>query len=424
MLRGMLAPLFAFALAVSPTSWAASLDRTERKVVREVHRATPAAEALLEELVRINSGTGNHAGVRAVGDRLASELDALGFQTEWVDSPQRAGHLIARRQGTAGPHVLLIGHLDTVFEPGTWEGWQRDGDVVRGPGVFDMKGGDVVMVLALQALHRAGVLDALTVTVVFTGDEEKTGRPLVEARAALVEAGKQADYALGFEPGIPGQVVVARRGSSGFVLEATGKQGHSMHMFSDQGGYGAIYELARILDAFRREVPEPLLTFNPGLVVGGTQVEVEGDGATVSGKRNVVAQRAVAQGDLRFISTEQLESARAAMRAIVESEHLPGTSATITFSDGYPAMPPTGGNQALLRAVSEVSEDLGAGPLTGQDPATRGAADVSWVAPHVACLDGLGLAGSGAHGPDEQADLSDLDDAAKRAAVLLLRLGE
>jgi glutamate carboxypeptidase len=129
--------------------------------------------------VNINSGTMNFAGVRRVGDAFRAELDALGFTTRWVDGAgfNRAGHLVAERTGR-GPRLLLIGHLDTVFEPRSpFQKFERLSDTTaRGPGIIDMKGGNVIIVEALRALKTAGALDRLSITVVMHGDEEDAGR--------------------------------------------------------------------------------------------------------------------------------------------------------------------------------------------------------------------------------------------------------
>src|SRR5437867_2826874 len=183
-----------------------ALDRTERRIVASVDRGTPAALALLERAVNVNSGTMNFEGVRGVGRMLEPEFAGLGFAPRWVDGAAwgRAGHLIATRPGVAGaPRVLLIGHLDTVFERDS--PFQRfeplTDSTARGPGVIDMKGGDVIILLALRSLAEAGVIDRLAFTVVLTGDEEKSGDPLALARRDLVEAADWADVAIGFEDG-------------------------------------------------------------------------------------------------------------------------------------------------------------------------------------------------------------------------------
>ena len=359
----------------------------ERAIVSAVDAGNADALALLEKAVNINSGTHNFAGVRAVGDLFRQEFDALGFKTSWVDgtSFKRAGHLIAEHPGK-GPRILLIGHLDTVFEPDSpFQTFQRiDDKTATGPGVIDMKGGDVIILAALKALKAAGALNDMNVIVVMTGDEEDAGDPQAAARAALVDAAKGAQYALGFEdgPGDPRFAVTARRGTSSWKLQVKGKTGHSSQIFRPDLGYGANYELARILDGFRRKLAgEAHLTFNPSLVLGGTSVDVDEvlSRGTASGKTNVIAATAVALGDLRTLSKEQLQHARDTMKAVVADGPLAQTEATLTFDDGYPSLPPTEGNARLLAEYDRASRDLGFGPVAAVSPDRAGAADVSFI---------------------------------------------
>jgi glutamate carboxypeptidase len=416
--------------ALAPTVAASELSPVERRIVAAVESEVPRALALLERTVDVNSGTMNFEGVREVGRMFAAELAELGFATRWVDGApfQRAGHLVAERPGK-GPRVLLIGHLDTVFEPQSpFQRFARLSDhAAKGPGVTDMKGGNVVMIHALRALRTAGVLDALEVHVVLTGDEEKSGRPLSAAREALRGAAEGAVVALGFEDGDgdPATAVISRRGSTDWMVTATGTPAHSSQIFQPAYGAGAVFELSRILHGFYQELAgEELLTFNPGLVVGGTTVTLDREQASgdAFGKNNVIAERAVATGDLRAISPQQLEQARATMRAIV-ARHLPGTTAEIELGDGYPPMAPTEGNREVLAMLDAVSRALGTGEVRAVDPRNAGAADVSFVADLVPrILDGLGLMGTGGHTVEETADLRTLPTQTQRAAILLHRI--
>ncbi len=403
----------------------------ERAIVAAVDAGNPAARTLLETAVNINSGTHNFAGVRAVGDLFRKEFDALGFKTSWVDGAgfKRAGHLIADHPGP-GPRIILVGHLDTVFEADSpFQRYEPVGSTTaKGPGIIDMKGGDVIIVAALKALKAAGTLDNLNAIVVMTGDEEDAGEPQAAARAALVTAAKGAQYALGFEdgPGDPKFAVTARRGTSSWKLEVTAKTGHSSQIFRPEMGYGANYELARILDGFRRKLAaEEHLTFNPSLVLGGTTLDVDEVLArgTASGKTNVIAARALALGDLRTLSKEQLEHARTVMKAVMVEAPLAQAEAALTFQDGYPSLPPTEGNARLLAEYDRASRDVGAGPVSAVSPDRAGAADVSFIShlvPNI--IDGIGLMGHDDHSPDETADLTTLPSQTKRAAILLYRL--
>lgn len=402
----------------------------ERTIVQAVDARHADALALLERVVNINSGTQNLAGVRAVGQIFRSELDALGFKTEWVDGAawHRAGHLVATHDG-AGPKLLLIGHLDTVFEADSpFQKYERiDAKTAKGPGIIDMKGGDVIIVSALKALNAAGVLETMNVTVVMTGDEEAPGDPQSRARAALVAAAKGRDVAIGFEdgPGDPKFAVTARRGDTGWELRVTGTPAHSSQIFSPEFGPGAIYEAARILNAFREQMSgEPHLTFNPGVILGGTSVEVDlaQSRGTAFGKTNVIAKDAIVAGDLRTLSKDQLDKAKQTMQAIVAAK-MPRTDATLTFDEGYPPLAPTDGNAKLLAVYDRASRDLGFGPVTAVNPDKAGAADVSFVAGEVPMIiDGVGLMGHDDHTPGETADLSTLPSQTKRAAITLYRL--
>ncbi len=416
-------------------SSAPALSDLEQAIVAAAKAGEADAFALLEKVVNINSGTMNLDGVRETGAVFADAFEANGLETEWIDqvAVERAGHLVARtpapRDGAASPRglkLLLIGHLDTVFEADSpFQRYARDGDVVVGPGVSDMKGGNVVIVAALKALREAGALDGVDVAVILTGDEEFSGRPLSVARATLIDAAKNADVALNFEGGEPGVGVTGRRSSSRWRLTTTGVRRHSSAIFADDVGAGAVYEAARILSGFYETLStEEYLTFNPGVVVGGTDVKYDPqtNRGAAFGKTNVVAQRVTVDGDLRTISREQTEGVRERMQAIVD-DHLPYTDAKIEFEDSYPPMTPTPGNAALLEIYSDLSQALGQGAVVANDPAKRGAADISFAAPHVlAAMDGLGVVGSGAHTTDETMQAASLNEATVRAALLIHRL--
>ncbi len=422
--------LATLALSLAGAVAAAELSETEQLLGETVDARQEQALALLEQAVEINSGSMNLEGVKKVGALFGRALEELGFETRWLDGAAfgRAGHLVARHGGQ-GPHLLLIGHLDTVFEPDSpFQHFRRSGpDRATGPGIIDMKGGNVVMIEALAALQAAGALDDLEITVMLIGDEEASGSPLSEARRALLAAADAADVALGFEDGDgnPETAVIARRGYTGWQLVVSGTPAHSSQIFQDEVGDGAAFEMARILDGFRRELAgERYLTFNPGTLFAGTRVayDEEHSAGEAFGKANVIAGHAVASGDLRTLTPEQLASAKARMREIV-SRHLPGTSADIEFTDGYPPLAPTDGNRHLLLLYDQASRDLGFGPVTAVDPRDAGAADISFTAGRVAmALDGIGLMGTGGHTVEETADLATLPSQAKRAALLMYRL--
>lgn len=378
---------------------------------------------MFEKVVNIESPTENLAGVKQVGVIFKKELESLGLTAKWIDMPaemKRAGHLVAETNGTKGKRLLLIGHIDTVL---SGEKFRREGNKAYGTGTSDMKGGAVVLLYALKALHAAGALKDARIKVMYTGDEESAGLPLEVSRGDMVAAAKRSDLALSFEPTVRNTATVGRRGSSFWTLEVEGKTGHSGQIFTENMGSGAIFEAARIINQFYEALhKEKYLTFNPSVILGGTEAELKEVTGTATGKANVVPAKVVVMGDLRFISEEQKETAHTKMRQIV-ARNLPGTSAKITFRDSYPAMTPTEGNCALLKQLNQVSQDLNFGKVEALDPGERGAGDIGFISHLLPGLDGIGGArGGNAHAPGEWADLEPLPVLIKRAAVLIYRL--
>ena len=392
------------------------------------------SNALLEKLVDINSGTHNLEGVRAVAKIMGAQLSDLGFDVHWIpmDQVQRAGVLVADHPcpppGQCGKRMLLIGHMDTVFEKNSpFQKYTVSGNIGTGPGVNDMKGGLVIMLSALQAMQASGVLNRAAITVVLSGDEEAHGEPASISRRDMIAAAHHSDVALEFEgtPRINGVFYgsVSRRSSIDWTLRTTGETGHSSGIFSADKGDGAIYELARILDAFRTQLPEPYLTYNVGLVLGGSSYTVDetGNNGTATGKSNVISPAAYASGDIRTLSNEQTERVEKKMQEIV-ALHLPKTNATIHFGEGYPAMAPTEASRALLRLLNQANASLGFAPMPELDPMKRGAGDIAFVADLIPGLAGIGATGLGAHAPGETIDLSAQPINAKRDALLMYRL--
>ena len=429
-MKFILTRIFPLSLALIATSLQAQLSKVEKKIAAAIDIHRNEALKLLEEVVNINSGSMNFEGVYKVGQVFKAKFDALGFQTRWVDGKPfgRAGHLIAEHQGK-GKTLLLIGHLDTVFELSSpFQQFKIVNDsTVAGPGVGDMKGGDVVIVQSLQALKDADLLKDMSIIVVMTGDEELSGRPLALARHDLIEAAKAADIAIGFEDGAgdPKTAVIARRSSSGWELKVTGVPAHSSQIFTEAIGAGAIYEASRIINSFYETLSgETNLTFNPGMMLAGSTVthDKDMDGGTAFGKGNIVAKEAVVTGDIRAISPEQLKKTQETMQAIV-AQHRPQTAAEIAFGEGYPPLAPTEGNYKLISYFSQVSKDLGYGPVEAVNPRKAGAADISFTAGYVdMAIDGLGLGSAGGHTVNETADPRTISMQAKRAAILFYRL--
>ncbi|MBD3762952.1 M20/M25/M40 family metallo-hydrolase [Rhizorhabdus sp.] len=425
-----------FCVSIAPPAQAA-LSRTESRMVQTIDTERDRTIRLLEALVNVNSGSRNLPGVTKVGQMMRAELEPLGFKVRWVpmEKTGRAGHIVATHKGSGnGRRMLLIGHLDTVFEPDspfqTWtlKGKDAQGDWAEGPGAGDDKGGMVVMLAALRAMKAAGTLENADIEIVLTGDEEDSGDPIELARADLIAAGKRADIALDFE-GLAREDgrdmgSIARRSANMWMVKASGTSGHSSGIFSQKAGYGAIYELARIIDRFRRELPETNLTYNVGLIAGGATQTTDADGIRMSatGKSNIIPPIAEARGDLRTLSDEQTERARRKMADIV-ADHLPGTTAVIRFEPGaYPAMAPTAGNKAILDRLNLINRDMALPEMPPLDPLKRGAGDISFVAKDVDSYVGMGPYSTGDHAPGERVDLTSIPLQAKRAAILMTRL--
>ncbi len=412
----------------------AQLSKAETKMEATVDAEYERSVALLEKMVNQNSGTMNFDGVRKVADMMRAELEPLGFKVEWQDmaAAKRAGHLVATKTGKKGTKkLLLIAHLDTVFEPDSpFQTFVRNGEEAEGPGAGDDKGGMTVIVAALRAMQAAGTLKDAHLEIHMTGDEEDSGDPIEITRAPLIAAGKRADVALDFEGLVTDNGkdmgTIARRSSNSWKLEVSGKTGHSSLIFNETYGDGAINELARIIHRFRTELPEANLTFNVGLIAGGQEASLDPDGIRISakGKTNIIPGIALARGDFRTLSPEQTERVKAKMTAIV-ADHAPLTDAELSFDPGaYPAMAPTEGNAKLLGRLNAINRDLGLAEMAALDPLKRGAGDISFVAGDVDGLVGLGTASRGDHAPGETVDLNSIKRQAKRAAILMSRLSK
>ena len=431
-MRTVFAVVLTFLAAASAS--AQSITPQEKLIVAYIDANEQASNAVLEKLININSGTHNLEGVRAVGKVLMPELEVLGFKARWVamDEVHRAGTLVAEHPcpepGRCGKRMLLIGHMDTVFERDSpFQTYTVNGHIATGPGVNDMKGGLVDMLYALKALDAADELKQMEITIVLSGDEEAHGEPVEIARRDMMAAAKHSDVALEFEatPRLEGVYYgsISRRSSITWKIETSGESGHSSAIFSDAKGYGAVYELTRILDAFRMQLPEQYLTFNVGMVLGGTTISVDKDAisGSAAGKSNVIPPKAFASGDIRTISNEQSDRVEKKMEAIV-AQHLARTNATIKFGEGYPAMAPTTESRALLAILNQVNQSLGFSRMPELDPMKRGAGDIAFVSPPLPGLAGIGATGEGAHAPGETIDLSAQPVNTKRAALLMYRL--
>ncbi|MFL6466800.1 MAG: M20/M25/M40 family metallo-hydrolase, partial [Pyrinomonadaceae bacterium] len=341
--------LLAFVVILKGGLCAQALSAEEKKIIDNVDKNSSRAVEILKTAVDTSSPTEDLAGVKKVGVIFLKEFESLGMKARWIEMPsemKRAGHLVAETTGTKGKRILILGHLDTVLKG---EPFRLDGARTYGTGIGDMKGGDVIILEAIRAIHQAGFLKDTRIVIMLTGDEENSGDPVSISRGDMVAAAKRSDLALSFEGAVRNTATVGRRGSSSWTLEIEAKTGHSSQIFRESMGNGAIYEAARILNEFREKLAgEKYLTFNPALIVGGTTAETKDAAGSASGKTNVVPARVIVDGDLRFISEVQKENTRAKMWEIV-AKSLPGTKSKITFEDGIPAMTPVPANYELLK---------------------------------------------------------------------------
>jgi len=368
----------------------------------------PALTSLLESLVSVNSHSANVAGVNAVGNLIIEALSALPLTLTVVASEVGVRHLsFASARAGVEPSILLIGHHDTVFPPGEFEGYTIDGDLAKGPGVLDMKSGLSMIVQVLHALHEAELLDQLPLRFVCVGDEE-TGS--VTSRALLEEQAVGSRAALVFEAGRAGDAVITSRRGSGYArVVASGRAAHAGNALAE--GCSAIWALAKFVDQVSAQQGAIAgSSASVGLIRGGTA-------------RNTVPDQALCELDLRFsdpagqAAIEQLleAAAREAERAV------DGSKLDVTVAI-------TRKPWARTVASSQLAERYGAaarasGLLASEAGLIGGGSDANTVgALGVPTIDGLGPRGSGFHTRQEQIELSSLPR--KAAALLRLLLAE
>jgi glutamate carboxypeptidase len=367
----------------------------------------PAMEALLAELVEQNSFTENAEGGRAVARVLGEALRIEGLAEERVPSARFADHLVFRSVGAAGvPPIALVGHLDTVFPPGTFEGYRRDGVLRRGPGVLDMKGGLVVVAFALRALAETVGLDRVAPVRLVVVSDEEVGSP--EGQEVIRRAALDAKGALVFEAGRKGDLVITRRkGTGAMTVVAHGKAAHAGNAHAE--GASAIRALARFVEAAERQTDYARgVTVNVGTFVGGTS-------------KNTVPERAEAKLDLRFETIADGERLVAALRAAAEeaARAVPGTRLEVEGGIARQPLERTVESARLLDAYGEAARAVGLG--AGEAPLIGGGSDASTTsAVGIASIDGLGPRGTGFHTKDELIEVETLVPKAQALARFLL----
>lgn len=364
----------------------------------------------LAELVEENSFTDNAEGGRKVAALLEDTFRIDGLVEKRVASSRFADHLTFTSRGKASVSpIALVGHLDTVFPPGTFEGYKKDGSLVRGPGVLDMKGGLVVVAYALRAIAETVGLDAVPgLRVVIVADEE-VGSP--EGQGVIREAIDGAASCLVFEAGRKGDLVITRRkGTGGMTAVAKGVAAHSGNAHKE--GKNAIWALCRFVDEVQNLTDYSRgITVNVGKFTGG------------QGK-NTVPDEARAEIDLRFetrVDGEWLE-AKVREAATKAADYVQGTR--IELSGGVARLPLERTNEsvALMNRYLEAASSVGLGQ--GEAPLIGGGSDASTsFAMGIASIDGLGPRGIGFHTKDEQIEVATVLLKAKALARFLLAAG-
>jgi len=360
---------------------------------------TSAMAALLRELVEIESPSTSREGVRALAERLARELLALGLRPELLPVAG-AGPILRAR--SSGQPVMLLGHLDTVWPLGTLAARpvRVEGDRLFGPGAYDMKAGLVVVLFALRLLHEAG--RGVSVSVFFTPLEETGGLPY---RGVMETEMRASRAVLDFEPAWPGGAVkTARKGAGGYVLTAHGKAAHAGADLKK--GANAILEIARQVERLTALTDEDSgRSLNVGVIKGGV-------------RPNVVPDRAEIEVDVRYRTLRDGARLDAAVRALRPS--VPGVTLELTGGLNCPPLERGPHVVSVYEKACEAARELG---LPLEEVATGGASEASFAsALGIPTLDGLGADGDGAHAEHEHVLIPSLPERAALVAGLLEKL--
>ncbi len=335
----------------------------------------------LKTIVNINSYTQNKHGVDAVGQQFDVWFEALGFKTTIFERELIGEHRLYRSPHVQGKKLLLLGHLDTVFAPGTFEGYREDSEWVYGPGVCDMKGGNIVMLEALRRLqqehHSIKNIDILLVS------DEETGSD--DSKYVSASLAAEYDYCLVYEAaGAEGEVVVGRKGVGTFSIEIVGMAAHAGNHYCE--GIDANLEAAYKLKELTALTDlQQGTTLNVGKIEGGI-------GA------NTISPHAHLTFELRYKNTQEKMRVLEAIHTIVATSYVNGTSATLSGGIQRDVMQPNDATFLLVTAMENITKQR----LKTQE--RGGVSDANIVSSHgVITLDGLGPFGDGDHTPHERA---------------------
>lgn len=360
-----------------------------------VERLIPEGLKLLEEIVNINSYSENVEGNNLVQDVLQREFLALGLHIERVPCIQCGDILIARTAASHSQDILLLGHSDTVFPPTSlFQKMTYGEDRLMGPGVSDMKGGIISILLGLKALKEIGELDLHPLRIIINTDEE-TGS--VHSKETFGEQARDIKTALVFEPGRVGDLIVTSRvGSRSFQLTVQGKSAHSGNAFTK--GANAITRIAYIVNELRKLTDmERGLTCNVGILNGGEAV-------------NVVPNLAEGRFELRAEEKNVLDEATDKAMKIIQHEEIPGTQASVKVI--YTSLPfeRTSAIQNLFNQYQLAAQRVGLNIVTNEVP-IRGGSDANFFAGKgIPTLDALGPFGEGYHSSSEFMSIHSLSE--------------
>jgi glutamate carboxypeptidase len=363
-----------------------------------------AMERALEPLVAQNSYTENPEGGRRVGATLRELFTIDGLAGSVVASATFADHLVFTSHGRGSPWGL-VGHLDTVFPPGTFEGYRREGELARGPGVLDMKGGLVVVAFALKAIEASGGLaEAAPVRLVIVADEE-VGSP--EGQKVIADAIAGARGCLVFEAGRKGDAIITKRKGTGAVhVAAHGVAAHAGNQH--QEGKNAIWALARFVDRAQQITDYTRgVTVSVGKIAGGES-------------KNTVPDRADAWADFRFCTLADGEATMNALRTAADAAaaSVEGTRLEVTGGVARVPLERTDASAALMARYAACARAAGLG--SAEAPLIGGGSDASTAsAMGIPAIDGLGPRGSGFHTKGELIEVSSLVPKAQALARFL-----
>lgn len=366
--------------------------------------------SLLEKLVNIDSGRDNPEGIDKVAHVVGDVLNSIGFKVEFLENPGICTHVIARKDGTGKKNVMVIGHMDTVFSKGTAA--KRPFTIKEGkaygPGVLDMKGGVVIALSALKALHDLD-WNEKNITVFFCGDEE-SGHPVINTPELFMQEAKGKDAVFNMETGSDdGAVVVARKG---VMYPDMTVKGIDVHAGKDpQKGASAVLELAnKVVDLHNLTDYESGITYNVGVIKGGTVA-------------NAVAGEAHAKIDIRFVTCDQGEKALSDLRKVAEKTYVPGTHTTISNEKiSFMPMERTEEGMKLFKIVKEQGCKLGIEPEI-QPKFVGGGSDACWtVMAGVPTVCAMGARGELNHGEKEYIQVYSLNERAKLLACSIAAL--